>query len=75
MMYPVSEQAKSVKGNPTAPIRSGTKDLPITSSDVLPLSYRRLVGEMVILYTFPCHLQLSGSGALFIPFSATDLTC
>ena len=40
-------QAYSEK-NPTAPIRSRTKDLPITSSDALPLSYRRPVGAKAI---------------------------
>lgn len=29
--------------NPSAPNRSGTYDLPMTSSDALPLSFRRLV--------------------------------
>ena len=32
------------KTNPSAPIMSRTYDLPITSSDALPLSYRRFVG-------------------------------
>ena len=32
------------KENPSSPNRSRTYDLPITSSDALPLSYRRLVG-------------------------------
>ena len=40
-------QAYSEK-NPSAPIRSRTYDLPITSSDALPLSYRRLVGAKAI---------------------------
>ena len=40
-------QAYSEK-NPSAPIRSRTLDLPITSSDALPLSYRRLVGAKAI---------------------------
>ena len=40
-------QAYSEK-NPSAPIRSRTQDLPITSSDALPLSYRRLVGAKAI---------------------------
>ena len=33
---------------PSSPNRSRTYDLPITSSDALPLSYRRLVGAKVI---------------------------
>ena len=41
-------QAYSEKRNPSAPIRSRTLDLPITSSDALPLSYRRLVGAKSI---------------------------
>ena len=40
-------QAYSEK-NLSAPIRSRTEDLPITSSDALPLSYRRLVGAKAI---------------------------
>ena len=38
-------QANSDKGNPSAP---RTYDLPITSLDALPLSYRRLVGAKAI---------------------------
>ena len=41
-------QAYSEKGNPSAPIRSRTQDLPTTSSDALPLSYRRLAGAKAI---------------------------
>ena len=41
-------QAYSEERNPSAPIRSRTKDLPITSSDALPRSYRRLVGAKAI---------------------------
>ena len=41
-------QAYSEKGNPSAPIRRRTLDLLITSSDALPLSYRRLVGAKAI---------------------------
>ena len=41
-------QAYLEKRKPSAPIRSRTKDLPITSSDALPLSYRRLVGAKAI---------------------------
>ena len=41
-------QTYSEKEIPSAPIRSRTYDLPITSSDVLPLSYRRLVGAKAI---------------------------
>ena len=45
-------QANSEKGNPSAPIRSRTKDLQITSLDALPLSYRRLMGAKVIKLGF-----------------------
>ena len=54
MYYSVMTQANSEKEIeieieiPSAPIRSRTEDLPITSSDALPLSYRRLVGGKVI---------------------------
>ena len=41
-------QAYSEKRNPSAPIRSRALDLPITSSDALPLSYRGLVGAKAI---------------------------
>ena len=47
-------RAYSEKRNPSAPIRSRTYDLLITSSDALPLSYRRLVRAVHgtnILYT------------------------
>ena len=46
MYYMVSDTGKL--GNPGAPIRSRTLDFPITSSDALPLSYRRLVGAKAI---------------------------
>ena len=48
MYYSVMTQANSEKEIPSAPIRSRTEDLPITSSDALPLSYRRLVGAKAI---------------------------
>ena len=41
-------QAYSEKEIPSSPNRSRTYDLPITSSDALPLSYRRLVGAKAI---------------------------
>ena len=41
-------QAYSEKGNPSAPVRSRTKGLPIASSDARSLSYRRLVGAEAI---------------------------
>ena len=41
-------QAYSEKRNPSAPIRSRTEVLRITSSDALLLSYRGLVGARVI---------------------------
>ena len=48
MYYSVMTQANSEKEIPSAPNRSRTWDLPITSSDALPLSYRRLVGAKAI---------------------------
>ena len=48
MYYSVSDTGILEKGNPSAPIRSQTYDLPITSSDALPLSYRRRVGAKAI---------------------------
>ena len=41
-------QAYSEKEISSSPNRSRTYDLPITSSDALPLSYRRLVGAEAI---------------------------
>ena len=41
-------QAYSEKEIPGSPKRSRTYDLPITSSDALPLSYTRLVGALTI---------------------------
>ena len=49
MCYSVMTQAYSEKEIPSSPNRSRTYDLPITSSDALPLSYRRLVGAKAIL--------------------------
>ena len=46
--YSVMTQAYSEKEIPNSPNRSPTYDLPITSSDALPLSYRRLVGAKAI---------------------------
>ena len=48
MYYSVMAQAYSEKEIPSASIRSRTYDLTITSSDALPLSYRRLVGAKAI---------------------------
>ena len=48
MCYSVMTQAYSEKEIPSSPKRSQTYDLPITSSDTLPLSYRRLVGAKAI---------------------------
>ena len=44
MYYSVMTQAYSEKEITSSPNRSRTYDLPITSSDALPLSYRRHVG-------------------------------
>ena len=48
MYYSVMTQVNSEKEIPSAPVRSRTLDLPITNSDALPLSYRRLVGAQAI---------------------------
>ena len=48
MMYSVMTQENLEKEILSAPIRSRTQHLLITSLDVLPLSYRRLVGAKVI---------------------------
>ena len=48
MYYSVMTQANLEKEIPSAPIRTRTKDLPITSSEAPPLSYRRLVGAKAI---------------------------
>ena len=48
MRYSVMTQAYSEKEIPSSPNRSRTYDLQITSSDALPLSYRRLVGAKAI---------------------------
>ena len=48
MYFSVMTQANSENEIPSAPIRRRTSDLPITSSDALPLSYRRLVGAKAI---------------------------
>ena len=57
-------QANSVKENPSCPNRSQTYDLPITSSDALPLSYRRLMGAKAI--------ELSTFLLLIVPVHVTD---
>ena len=48
MCYSVMTQAYSEKEIPSSPNRSRTYDLPITSLDALPLSYRRLVGAKAV---------------------------
>ena len=48
MCYSVMTQVYSEKEIPSSPFRSRTYDLPITSSDALPLSNRRLVGAKPI---------------------------
>ena len=48
MCYSVMTQAYSEKQIPSSPNRSRTNDLPITSSEAPPLSYRRLVGAKAI---------------------------
>ena len=53
MYYSVMTQAYSEKEIPSSPNRSRTYDIPITSSDALPLSYRRLVGAKAIKLESP----------------------
>ena len=54
------------KGNPSAPIRNRTLDLPITSSDALPLSYRRLeVGFKKHFSMFGNRMKHSSSCLLY----------
>ena len=48
MCYSVMTRVYSDKEIPSSPNRSRTYDLPITSSDALPLSYRRLMGAKAI---------------------------
>ena len=43
VFQPLTQAYSDYKKDPSAPNRSRTYDLPITSSDELPLSYRRLV--------------------------------
>ena len=45
--YSVGYTAAAQKKKPSTPIRSGTYDLVVTSSDAVPLSYMRLVGTKV----------------------------
>ena len=62
MYYSVMTQTYSEKEIPSSPNRSRTFDLPITSSDAQPLSYRRLVGAKAIKPgswdKYNCNLQL-----------------
>ena len=48
MYYSVMTQVNLEKEIPSSPNRSRTYDLPITSLDALPLSYRRLMGAKAI---------------------------
>ena len=45
--YSVGDTAAAQKKKPSTPIRNGTYDLVVTSSDVLPISYMRLMGAKV----------------------------
>ena len=49
-------QAYSEKEKPISPNRSRTYDLPITSSDALPLSYKRLVEAKSFMGQTSCIL-------------------
>ena len=46
--FSVSDKGILGKRNPSSPNRSRTYDLPISSSNALPLSYRRLVGASLL---------------------------
>ena len=63
MFFLLVTQAYSdkVKKNPSAPNRSRTYDLPISTSDALPLSYRRLVVVVVLIKVKLCGLAWHGS--------------
>ena len=66
MYYSVMTPANLEKEIPSAPIRSRTYDLPITSSDALPLRNRRFVGAKATkpcLLTLKCMLRHSSSQA------------
>ena len=56
-----NDTAYSEKEIPSSPNRSRTYDLPITSSDALPLSYRRLVGAKAIKLGSSMHGTHDGS--------------
>ena len=62
MCFSVMTQAYSEKEIPSSPNRSRTYHLPITSSDALQLSYRRLVGAKAIkLGSWNKHTSCSSS--------------
>ena len=61
--YSVSDTAAARKKKPSTPIKSGTYDLVVASSDALPLSYMRLVGAKVTkLGSCDKHYILCGPG-------------
>ena len=65
-IFSVSDTGILGKGNPSAPIRNRTYDLPITSSDTLPLSYRRLeVGFKKHFSMFGNRMKSSSSCLLY----------
>ena len=68
MYYSVMTQAYSEKEIPSSPTRSRTFDLPVTSSDALPLSYRKLVEAMAIKLGMPLSLLNNTSFSLFVLF-------
>ena len=75
MYYSVMTQANSEKEIPSSPNRSQTYDLPITSLDTLPLSYRRLVEAKAIkLGSWDKHPVLSCQNVTwrFCGFHADD---
>ena len=62
MYYSVRTQAFSEKEIPSSPNKNRTYDLPITSSDAQPLSYRRLVGAKAINILHTARILMSMSG-------------
>ena len=63
-IFQLVTQAYSEKEIPSAPNRSRTYDLPISTSDALPLSYRRLV----VARTFDCKYGESGTSCKILYF-------
>ena len=75
MMY-YSVSGTGILGkNPSAPISSRTEDHPITSSDALPLSYRRLGQTSCILLRLECHVWHMRNGINVIEHFKPGSSC